>query len=88
MDAVRIGTPAGKQDRPQNRELLDREIELLNPELVVLIGRTAAGTIENKTLRERRSLYFEVPFPTKRRSKEDLERANQKYEELRNRWVA
>jgi hypothetical protein len=83
VDAVRIGTENGRQDRQKNRELLKREIELLNPEIVILVGGTAADTIGNKTQRENESLYFKAPFPTKRRSKQDIEKAKGKYEELR-----
>jgi len=82
-DAVRIGKPNGQPDHPQNRQLLKREIEQLNPELVVLVGGTAAGTIGDEA--ESNTLYFKVPFPTKRRSKSDVEKANEKYEELRGR---
>jgi hypothetical protein len=83
VDAGRIGTESGRQDRPKNRELLEREIELLKPELVVLVGETAADTIGNKTQRKNESLYFKVPCPTKRRSKKDIEKAKVKYKELR-----
>jgi len=82
-DAVRIGKTNGKPDFPQNRLLLKREIEQLKPELVVLVGGTAAGTIGDEA--ESSTLYFKVPFPTKRRSKPDVEKANGKYEELRSR---
>jgi hypothetical protein len=80
MDAVRIGTEAGKQDRSQNRRLLEREIQQLDPELVVLVGKTAADTLGNNSSDR---LYRTVPFPTKRRSKEDIEKANEKYAGLR-----
>jgi hypothetical protein len=86
IDAVRIGNPDGKQDHPRNRRLLEREIEQLNPELVVLVGKTAAATIGSKAQREHESLYIKVPFPTKRLPRRLVEIANQKYEELRNRW--
>jgi len=85
-DAVRIGKPNGKQDRLQNRQLLKREIELLSPELVVLVGKSAADTIGNEDQREHSSLYCRVPFPTKRRSRQDVEKANRQYDELRVRW--
>lgn len=88
VDAVRIGNQAGKQDLQQNRQLLKREIEQLNPELVVLVGGIAKRTIASKTQRERRCLYFNVPFPMKWRSKQNSSNANRKYQELRNRWVA
>lgn len=82
---MRIGNQRGKQDRPQNREVLRREVEQLDPELVVLVGKTAADTVGGKAQRERGDLYIKVPFPTKRRSRKDVEKANQKYEALRKR---
>ncbi len=87
VDAVRIGMHDGKKpDREQNRELLKREIGLLNPELVVLVGKTAAKTIGNAAQKEERSRYFPVPFPTKVRSKKDADNAEQKYEELKRKY--
>jgi uracil-DNA glycosylase len=81
-----MGKSDGTQDRQQNRRLLQREIEQLSPELVVLIGKHAAATVEKKTLREYCNLYFKVPFPTKRRSIAYKEEANRKYDELQGRW--
>lgn len=84
VDAVRIGTEHRRPDHQKNRELLEREIELLKPEIVVLVGGTAANTIGKKAQRVNHGLYFKVPFPTKRRPRQDIEKAKARYEELRN----
>lgn len=60
-DAVRLGKTNGEPDYSQNRYLLKREIELLNPELVVLAGKKAEKTIGDES--ESNPLYFKVPFP-------------------------
>jgi len=91
VDAVRIGKQdgKGKQDLPTNRELLSREICLLNPALVILVGRTAANIVGKEAQRTQKNRYCQVPFPTKRRSKRDAKRAERKYEKLREQmWVA
>ena len=85
--AVRMGKLDGTQDRQQNRRLLQREIEQINPELVVLVGSHASATVGDKIQREHRSLYFnQTPFPTKGRSIADVEKENRKYDELQGRW--
>lgn len=87
VDAVRIAIQGGKKpDREQNRKLLKQEIDLLEPRLVVLVGRTAEQTIGNAAQREKRSRYFAVPFPTKTRSKDDVQKAKPKYEELKRKY--
>jgi len=65
---------------------LQREIGLLNPKLVVLVGKTAAKTIGNEAQKEERNRYFAVPFPTKTRSEQDIKKAEQEYEELKRKY--
>lgn len=87
VDAVRIGKQDGRQqDRKKNRKLLKQEIDLLDPELVVLVGRTAAVTLGKEAQEEQGRCYVEVPFPTKRRSKQDVKKADSDFKKLRNRW--
>jgi hypothetical protein len=87
VDAVRIGIPGGKKpDREQNRRLLQQEIDLLKPRLVVLVGKTAERTIWNKTQKGEEGRYFPVPFPTKTRSEKGIKKAAQKYDELKRKY--
>jgi len=87
-DAVRIGKPNGRPDRVLNRQLIKSEIKALRPELVVLVGKTASNTIESECEGTHRSSYFCVPFPTKRRSRHDVEKAKRIYEKLHAHWNA
>jgi hypothetical protein len=82
VDAVRIGTTEGRQDRDKNRELLRSEIKLLKPELVVMVGKTAECTVGNETQREAGPKYSHVPFPTKWRSRAQVALDAQKYIKL------
>ena len=87
VDAVRIGMQDGeKPDRERNRELLKEEIGLLNPKLVVLVGKKADKTIGEEAQEEEGRDYFAVPFPTKARSEQDTKKAKQKYEELKRKY--
>ena len=84
VDAVRIAVQGGKKpDRKQNRLLLEQEINLLKPRLLVLVGRIAEETIGNKAREAERGRYFAVPFPTRTRSPEDVQKAKPIYEELK-----
>lgn len=85
IDAIRIGTSDGKKDYKQNRELLKREIEQLNPELVVLAGKEAAKIIGNEA--DSNPLYFKVTFPTWQLKSDVKEKANKEYEELHRRLL-
>jgi hypothetical protein len=80
-DAVRVVTKDKKSDILKNRALLEREINLLSPEHVILVGGTAKKIIGEKELSECSSQYFHVPFPTKRWPSR-LEDNNKRYFEL------
>jgi hypothetical protein len=58
------------------------EIKVLRPELVVLVERSASDTIGSESERENGGTYFRVPFPTKRRSSQDVEKAMRLYNKL------
>ena len=87
VDAVRIGILGStKPDLQHNRELLKREIELLTPELIVLVGRTAERTIGNEARTAESSRYLPVPFPTRTRSEDDKKKAEEEYGKLKRKY--
>lgn len=85
VDGVRIGNPNGKPDIGQNRGLLIREIELLDPTLVILVGGEAARIVGNATIDANPGLYFRVPFPSNRRSLARVEADEARFKSLRQR---
>lgn len=85
VDGVRIGRPDGKPDLGQNRALLDREIKLLDPIFVILVGGKAARIVGNAAIEANPELYFLVPFPSNRRSLARVEADEAKFAGLRQR---
>jgi hypothetical protein len=65
---------------------LKQEIELLEPRLVVLVGRKAEYIIGNKARKEEEGRYFAVPFPTNTRSEDDKKKAQEKYAKLKRKY--
>lgn len=86
VDAVRIGNDKGKSDLKKNRLLLEREIELVNPELIVLVGNMSDHIAKNAQKVNRRT-FVKVPYPAKWRKKEKVASDDEKYETLCKRLV-
>lgn len=68
-----------------NRDLLRGEIDLLTPELVVLVGGGATRIIGSKALRAEPDRYFPVNFPNNGRNKRRIADDDDKFEKLRRR---
>jgi hypothetical protein len=79
VDAVR--TP----EKENNRKLLRREIDLLQPELIVLVGGEAERTIGSAALDAEPDRYFRVNFPNNGRDKERIAADEVLFAELRRR---
>jgi hypothetical protein len=88
VNALRIETEDKLSDLHQNRDLLEREITLLDPELVVLLGGAASRTMGHNAHKERKALYRSVPFPTTFDSERNIRIANYHYKKLRKLWGA
>lgn len=85
VDGVRIGNPDGNPDIAKNRALLYKEIELLDPTLVILVGRVAANIVGRAALTAKPELYFQVPFPSNRRSRARAKADIPRFEALQKR---
>ena len=82
-DAVRIANSSGKPALKMNRDLLHREISILNPEYVVLLGSTAKN-VYGKVSSELDYEVVELPFPTKNyRSAEKIQSTLDEYARFR-----
>lgn len=84
VDGVRIGNPNGNPDIRLNRDLLAKEVELLDPKLVILVGRKAASIVGNAAIEADPERYFRVPFPSNRRARSRVEADKPKFKELRD----
>lgn len=81
-DSFRIGKANGKMDTKHNRALMEREISLLNPELIILVGSTAKYIAGQELLAKNQARVQCIPFPTVRKTKEDKQAAEAQYAEL------
>jgi len=88
VNALRIETEDKILALHQNRDLLQREIALLDPELVVLLGGAASKTIGHNAKKEDKGFYRVVPFPTMFDSERNIVTANYHYKKLRKLWAA
>jgi uracil-DNA glycosylase len=67
-----------------NRKLLNDEIALLEPELIVLVGRHAAHIAKlARTNNDKR--FISVPFPSKWRTSVQVQEDQRKYHQLHER---
>ncbi len=88
VNALRIETEDKISDLHQNRDILQREITLLDPELVVLLGGAASRTIGHNAQKEHKGLYRSVPFPTMFDSERNITMATHQYKKLHKLWAA
>jgi hypothetical protein len=86
VDAIRIGSQNGTPNKEKNRELLQSEIELFKPQIVVLVGNTASNVIGKGVEETEPQKYIKVPFPTKRRSPKQMLACEKQYQILHARW--
>jgi len=83
-DIFRIGNQNKKPDTRGNRALVFEEIDLLSPELVVLVGSRPRDIVgKNRIDQDKRMVH--VPFPADGVPKITQERAPIQYQELRRR---
>lgn len=83
-DAVRIANENEKPYLKKNRELLHREIEIMNPEYVILLGSKAKQTYGRNPNNTSRKVVY-LPFPTKNyKSKQDIEILESKFQYLKD----
>jgi len=58
------------------------EIDLFNPDIIILVGGTARDILGKRNIITFGSRVFTVPFPTGWRSKSEKIKAEERYEEL------
>ena len=88
VNALRIETEDKISDLHQNRDILQREITLLDPELVLLLGGAASRTIGHNAQKEHKGLYRSVSFPTMFDSERNITMATHQYKKLHKLWAA
>jgi hypothetical protein len=79
VDAVRT------LEMRKDRDLLRREIDLLTPELVVLVGGEAKRIIGSAALNAEPDRYFPVNFPNNGRDKQRIAADEEQFKKLRRR---
>jgi hypothetical protein len=87
VDAFRIPNHRGTRDTKQNRALLQEEIRVLDPEIIVLVGNTAKDVAATLVVGES-SRFHHVPFPADRVPTITRQVAPEMYKRLRERLQA
>jgi hypothetical protein len=83
VDSFRIGNKNGNRDTTRNRKLLDEEVKLLKPDLVILVGSTAREIVGTRMIKTD-DKYFAVPFPADAVPTKTRESAPALYRQLRD----